>query len=161
MNYFKNIKAQQQGSSLLTVLVVLLVLSLLAIASYDSSNLQSLMTRNSQLRLETFNTGKVEIEAQVADFRAVAIGSIDENIAQLLDSAATEANINLDQKSQVVGFDKTVTLSKDGGCAIYGSDIDAKGSTCTSFVIGVTISPEYLNIASAQKQTFDMTSLKE
>jgi len=168
MNDIKNMSNKQRGSSLLTVLVVLLVLSLLAVASFDSSNLQSLMTRNSQLRLETFNTANTEIEAQLDDFSSTA-GVINATIAGLLDTESVTETEILSPKAaipqtsvtSVNGFTKTVEVSKDGGCPIYGSQIDSGtgGTGCTSFIISSDATVDNLNIISDQSQTFNLLSL--
>jgi len=162
MNSMKKMSIKQRGSSLLTVLVVLLVLSLLAVASFDSSNLQSLMTRNSQLRLETFNTGNAEIEAQLDGFSSTP-GVINATIAKLLDTDSTTvaANTTLTAKSTINGFSKTLELSKEGGCPIYGSQINSGtgGTGCTSFIMSGNTAVNGLNITSEQRQTFNLQSL--
>jgi len=178
MIFSRNIPSRQQGSSLLTVLVVLLVLSLMAIASFDSSNLQSIMTRNSQLRLETFNTAKVELEAQLDSYLNVAAGTLDAGILQLIDTplseniAAPKPSLNSDdnplvvqERSVIVGFDKVIDLVKDGFCPTYGSDVDSGAAAttkpqrrCRSFVVGANSTVNGLNIVSDQKQTFELFS---
>jgi len=159
MNYFKKSNSHQKGSSLLTVLVVLLVLSLLAVASFDSSNLQSLMTRNSQLRLETFNIGKAEVDAQAEGFESTG-GNVNTTIAQLIDTPSPSATVTSTAVSTIPGFSKTATISKDGTCISYGSEINSgTGSTCTNFIIRVTTAADNLNISSGQNQTFTMNTL--
>jgi len=55
----------EQGIALIMVLVVLFVLTVVGLASTDSSNLQSVMVRNNQFRLEAFNASMSEINDQM------------------------------------------------------------------------------------------------
>ena len=60
----------QEGLALLISVVVLLVLTIVALAATDSNQLQSLMMRNAQFRMEAFNASYTEIDAQVDSINA-------------------------------------------------------------------------------------------
>lgn len=55
----------QRGAALLISVVVLLALTIIALASTNSNQLQTLMVRNAQFRMETFNASYSEIDAQI------------------------------------------------------------------------------------------------
>jgi len=60
----------QRGVALLITVVVLLVLTIAALAATNSNQTQSLMVRNNQFRLETFNTSYSEIDGQIDDINS-------------------------------------------------------------------------------------------
>jgi len=160
MNYFKRFKSQQKGSSLLTVLVVLLVLSLLAVASFDSSNLQSLMTRNSQLRLEVFNVGKSEIDTQMGTFSSVSSGTIHPTIQTLIDTPGDTAVAATTSGTATLGFTKQIDLSRNGLCQLAGDDLSSSSSgVCNYFILTATTTVDNLNLSSTQSQAFSVTTL--
>lgn len=56
----------QKGASLIVTIVVLLALTVAALAMTSSNQTQSIMARNSQFRLESFNVSYSEIDAQLS-----------------------------------------------------------------------------------------------
>jgi len=106
--------------ALILVLVVLLVLTMLAISSSDTSNLQSIMARNSQLRMEAFNASNVEIEAQIDSY--LAGGDTPKEVLKLINQG-----VGSKEKSSSTGTDivirsndsevlKLLELEYVGGC---------------------------------------------
>lgn len=55
----------QRGASLVVTMIVLLALTAVAIGVTSSNQTQSIMVRNNQFRLETFNVSYAEIDAQI------------------------------------------------------------------------------------------------
>lgn len=55
----------QRGASLVVTMIVLLALTAVAIGVTSSNQSQSIMVRNNQFRLETFNVSYAEIDAQI------------------------------------------------------------------------------------------------
>ena len=163
---------RQSGSALIVVLVVLVVLSLLAVASMDSSNLQSTMTRNNQMRLEAFNNANAEIGAQIEGYVASAsVVSTPADIAVLLalgpgseissDASSTPTKISL--LSEDSSFEKQVALLQDGGCPVYGDSLGQTGSggnECKLFRLSSDSTHVDLSITSQQRQTFGFITKK-
>jgi len=56
---------RQKGAVLVITIVVLLGLTILALAATKSNQIQSIMVRNNQFRLDAFNVAYSEIDAQV------------------------------------------------------------------------------------------------
>jgi len=55
----------QRGAVLIITITVLLALTILALASTSSNQMQSIMVRNNQFRLEAFNVSYSELDAQI------------------------------------------------------------------------------------------------
>jgi hypothetical protein len=64
--YSHAITRQQRGATLLVCLVLLLILTIIGAASVQDVNLQSIMTRNSQFRMQAYNVALSEIDGQFA-----------------------------------------------------------------------------------------------
>lgn len=158
---------KQQGSSLLVVLVVLLVLSLLATATIDSTGLQSTMTRNNQMRLEAFNSAMVEIEGQLDNYEASGGTTIPTDINALI-GTALNTSISSDTGSTPVvmsivskdsGFSgKSVGLTNNGGCPVYGSSLGVVSGSgtkeCILLMLSANAKHDNFTISSDQRQTF-------
>jgi len=155
----------QNGSSLLVVLVVLLVLSIVSVASIDSTNIQSSMTRNNQMRLEAFNTSMVEIEGQLDLYESFGAASIPTDILALLDTSVdTKISSEASSTPQMViqsidsSFEKSTELTNSGGCPVYGSSLGVVSSGGSQQCILLRLSSEAthnnFSIGSDQRQTF-------
>lgn len=59
-------QGKQKGASLIVTIVVLLALTVAALAMTSSNQTQSIMARNNQFRLESFNVSFAEIDSQLA-----------------------------------------------------------------------------------------------
>ena len=158
MKFPKQIRStaqQQTGVVLLLVLVVLLALTMLGLASTDSGNLQSLMTRNNQFRLEAFNTSHTEINAQLEDY-AANIYDDSNSVFKAIDvgtqyGGTLGTNLSLQAKNDL--FNQQVELDYKGGCVITGSSLDKK--VCYQMELGSGSTYEKTNINSDQVQTFE------
>jgi type IV pilus assembly protein PilX len=58
-------KKNQSGAALLVSLIMLVILTIIGVSSIEDITLQSNMTRNSQFKMQAFNTALSESEAQV------------------------------------------------------------------------------------------------
>lgn len=56
---------KQSGATLLVSLIMLLILTIIGVSSIEDMSLQSNMTRNSQFKMQAFNTSLSESEAQI------------------------------------------------------------------------------------------------
>ena len=168
---FPALPKHQKGIALIVTLVVLLALTILGVAATDSGNLQSVMTRNNQFRLETFNVAHAEIDAQLDAYRSVASGTITDEISFLLEADAgtkitdtaplVSGSPLITEKSVKDSFDKTIGLTKSGGCVITGETIGlGKQGTnsCNLFTLETDARYTDTNVQSQQVQTFSVQS---
>ncbi len=176
MFYSKNMKSinNQHGITMIVTLVVLLVLTLISVAAIDSNNLQALMTRNNQFRLETFNASNSEIEAQL-DYYSASTTPLESPPVDFLVKTGTQSSLDSDttgslliKKSTNPGFKKRVTLTYTGGCLrpgerqnfnLGGTPGLATSKKCFAFSIGSSAEYENPNIKSDQVQTIAMYQL--
>ncbi len=178
MLYSKKITSvhKQQGITMIVTLVVLLVLTIISVAAIDSNNLQSLMTRNNQFRLETFNASSTEIEAQI-DYYSASDDPLDSppidfllksGIDTSLDSEATGSL--LVKKSTNPGFTKKLMLTYSGRCATYGAtqNINLGGTagirgskSCLAFSLDSSAEYDNPTIISEQVQTLAMYGIED
>lgn len=154
---FRSLSQRQEGMALIVVLVVLLVLTLLGVASTDSGNLQSIMTRNNQLRIEAFNASNTEIEARIDDYRAAATGTIPADISTVLDSGKGVTNtlsspVSKNEASKNEAFNKEVGLTHTGGCAYYLNSLGS-GNKCYLLTLESDAEHKEITISSDQVQT--------
>jgi type II secretory pathway component PulK len=64
-------RKKQQGATLLVCLVMLLLLTILGVSAVEDTNIQSNMVRNSQFKMQAFNTAYSESQAHYIDARDV------------------------------------------------------------------------------------------
>ena len=154
---FKNTN-KQNGMALIVVMVVLTALTLMGLAASDSSNLQSIMARNNQFRLEAFNTSNAEIGAQIDYYDEVAVG--DNPIYVAIDGAARIDSLgtDLDLKTTNTHFTKEVGLENTGECAIEGNSLGKY--KCNLMLIDSDARYLASNINSLQMQTFSYITLE-
>jgi len=166
----------QGGMALIMVLVVLLVLTILAVSSSETSNLQSLMSRNNQLRMEAFNASNVEIEAQIdrylasTDTPAEILKVINAGKGSTADSYSNDIVIQASDSE----LNQFVELKHEGGCWSFGQQENigsANRPVCTQLLLSSNVqllSPNLdssnqripLNIRSNQRQTLEFESLQ-
>jgi len=150
----------QKGVALIMVLAVLFALTLLGLASTDSSSLQALMVRNSQFRLEAFNRSYNEIEDQldfyVTDAGKAPLFAVIDNGEQSATSTATPTGA-LAVRSNATDFDTSITLRQNGGCPIY---LNSLGTFKQCSLMELESESQYqdTNIGSEQVQQFSFTS---
>ncbi len=184
--------AKQRGIALILVISVLFALTMLGLASTDSSNLQSLMVRNNQFRLEAFNISYNEIEEQM-EFYESSTGKkplfyvIDTGTLSADNLSTTTETTNPDGTTETAGtaeqssadatgaettvtgadefyvrtdnglFDKTITLSKTGGCAIFANTVGGF-KKCSLMQLDSNAEYQKTNIGSDQAQQFSFLS---
>lgn len=147
----------QSGMTLIIVIVVLLALTLVGLAATDSGNLQRVMVRNNQFRLEAFNNSQSEIEAQIDFYNAQA-----HPIFTAIDSGSRISNSNktLESKMRNLSFEMEVGLEDSGECVVFDNTIDRSFYQCNLLVIDSDSSYLDTSIGSDQRQTFSFYSLK-
>ncbi len=84
----------QEGAALLISVVVLLVLTIIALASTNSNQLQSLMVRNAQLRMETFNASYTEIDAQIDVINSRTISETERQPDYILEVTVNRGSVD-------------------------------------------------------------------
>lgn len=190
MNKFRrgrpvSLPKKQSGIALIMVLTALFALTLLGLASTDSSNLQALMVRNNQFRLEAFNMSFSEIGDQITFFQTEEgkdplFGVIE------TDTAVTVSNVSTDDGSTGGGstgtpsdgstgtpdadapkeigiqtasslFVKEVAVIPDGGCAIIETSLGGF-EKCTLILLNSDVTYRDTNIGSDQSQQFSFKS---
>lgn len=162
----QNNAKQQQGVALIITLVVLLAMTIIGLTATDSSNLQSLLARNSQFRIEAFNASNTELNAQLDYYRSATFGTIDstlntlaaqpEGTSVVLGQNDADGNPFIVLRSVNISFTKDVTLTREGGCD-PGADTTKE---CVLFRIDSSATYPNTNIRSDQVQTFSIIVLK-
>ncbi|MFT5571903.1 MAG: hypothetical protein ACI9FR_000824 [Cryomorphaceae bacterium] len=147
----------QQGITLIVVMVVLLALTVLGLASTDSGNLQQLMVRNNQFRLEAFNTSHAEIQAQVQFYDEVSNAPIFVAIdsGSRLSSYDPGSTVNIQTSNDQ--FEKEVGLERASDCQSIGNTLGKY--KCNLMRIDSDSSYKDTNIRSDQRQTFTYITL--
>ena len=155
---FTQAKTHQQGFTLIVVMVVLLALTVLGLASTDSGNLQQVMVRNNQFRLEAFNTSHSEIEAQVQFYDEVSNAPIFVAIdgGSRLSSDDEGSTVNLQTSNDQ--FVKEVGLERTSECLTIGNSLGKY--RCSLMRIDSDSSYQNTNIRSDQRQTFTYITLE-
>ena len=160
---WKPFAKKQNGMALIMVLVVLLVLTLVGLASTDSSNFQALMVRNNQFRLEAFNTSYTEIESQLTTYRtdagkAILFKAVDGVILSSTGISPTQTSTPiLDITENDAAFTKEVMLSKIGGSPMFEESL---GGYKKCHILLIDSDSNYINtsIGSDQSQQFSFLS---
>lgn len=161
-NFPRSFKSVQQGMAMLVVIVALLVLTILGLSASDSTSLQALMVRNSQLRLETFNASLAEIESQL-DY----VGPLSPGQALLVKLVNTGGElVNDGDGTQEIAFqspndllEKRIALRKEQDCFVYGNTIGANGVIkCNLMGMDSLSEIENSSIGSDQQQQFEFLS---
>ena len=109
----------QEGATLIVSLILLLVLTIVGISTIESVNLQSLMARNSQFQVESYQVALSEIEAQLEALE-VDLGPLTDAVTE-----GTETRTGDDIVMQPDHFDQTVIYTYAGeGLAPPGYSVD-------------------------------------
>lgn len=148
--------ANQRGITLIVVIVVLLGLTLVGLASTDSGNLQRVMVRNNQLRLEAFNSSAAEIAAQIQFYEEVTNAPIYSAIDSGL--RLSDGDQTLTQQTVHALIDKDVGLSSEGDCWVVGNTLGKY--RCNLLMIDSNSQYPNTNIGSDQRQTFSYFTLE-
>lgn len=159
----------QSGAALLISVVVLLALTIIALASTNSNQLQSLMVRNSQLRMETFNASYAEIDAQIDAINTRSL-TLEEQPAYIQAVIFAEVRVDSEGRSVVplpkfapadpAYIEQRVTQELLGDCDDFGSDLtDPSRPVCKAILVTsdarLTDRP---NIQSNQRQVYNFTT---
>lgn len=159
----KKFPKHQKGMALIMVLVVLLVLTLVGLSSTDSSNFQALMVRNSQFRLEAYNTSFAEIQTQLARYETEEAKNTLFNVVDgvVFSNTGKDSDGNFAETLPVslhdTSFTKEVILSSVSGCPIFEVSI---GGFNKCYILLVESESQYTNtnINSDQAQQFSFLS---
>ena len=148
--------SKQKGITLIVVIVVLLALTLVGLASTDSGNLQRVMARNNQFRLEAFNSSHAEITAQLQFYD-------EQSNAPIFVAIDTGLRQSPDENSLVIQtvntqIDKEVGLSSEGDCNVFGNSLGKY--RCNLMIVDSESRYPNTNIGSDQRQTFTYITLE-
>ncbi len=174
----------QRGVALIMVLTVLFALTVLGLAATDSSNLQAVMVRNNQFRLEAFNASYSEIEDQLEFYatqpgKPVLFAAIDrgaQTASSYPDQSVGDSDKGKDEDDDEdkdgsddsslntfpvrIGnsmFSKNLTLEQDGGCPITLNSIGGF-KKCSLMRLDSNAVYRGTNIGSDQAQQFSFVS---
>jgi hypothetical protein len=173
--FARSLPQRQNGAVLVITIFVLMALTVVAISVTSSNQSQSIMVRNNQFRLESFNSSYAEIDAQV-DFinkRKISDGVptyilhlIDGQVGAKVSSGETVSSPNyLSQLSSVdvAYIDSEVSQSYRGTCRIFGQQLGAgeEKVACNELKIESDAALVNTNVVSNQHQVFEYKTLKQ
>lgn len=169
----RSLPQSQRGASLIVTIVVLTALTVVALAVTSSNQTQSIMVRNNQFRLETFNVSYSEIDAQIdyINKRRISEG-IPAYILKMIDNAVgtrvwdkatdTASQISLRATTDNSYMDRDVAQVYRGICVIFGQQIGAGNEKirCDDIKIESTADLKNTSVESEQHQVYEYTTLK-
>lgn len=165
---------KQTGAALIITIFVLMALTVVAVSVTSSNQSQSIMVRNSQFRLESFNSSYAEIDAQV-DFineRKISDGIptyiirlIDGSIGDHVSSVNGVSSPDYMPKRSVVDanyIESEVAQWYRGTCLVFGQQLGAgeEKVACNELKIESDAALKNTSIASNQHQVFEYKTLK-
>ena len=162
---------RQNGVVLVMTMIVLLALTILALASTSSNQLQSVMVRNSQFRLEAFNSSYAEIDAQVdlVNSRPLSEGPPDYinsvlNDRSLVVSSESEVEVTklpLLSPTDEKYISQEVAQGYDQSCIVFGQQEGADGRKiqCHRLRIDSDVQVSNTSISSDQRQLYEYLTL--
>ena len=164
---FKDMSVQD-GAALLITMVVVLALSIVAVGVTGGNQAQSLMARNSQFRMESFNASYTEIDAQIdaINKRKISDGlptwlasTLNHGLGTRMSSAAEETSERIDLKSAVDDrfSNREVAQEYRGNCIIFGQQIGAgkESYRCNEMVVESNAVLKNTSIESEQSQVYE------
>lgn len=170
----KPMPQSQRGASLIVTIVVLTALTVVALAVTSSNQTQSIMVRNSQFRLETFNVSYSELDAQIDHINkrkisdgvpAYILRMIDSNVGKRVWDKATNTadRINLRATTNNNYMDRDVAQEYRGICLIFGQQIGAGNEKmrCDDIKIESTADLKNTSVESEQHQVYEYKTLKQ
>lgn len=156
----------------MVTLVVLMALTVVAVAVTNSNQSQSIMVRNNQFRLETFNVSYSELDAQIDTInkRSLAQGIPAKLIKlvdgvkgdRLWDTAPNEADrIPLLSVTDTNYMDRAVAQEKHGRCKDFGEQMGVGSEIVKCDEIKVESDADLKNtsVSSEQRQVYEYRSL--
>jgi hypothetical protein len=165
---------KQNGAALIITIFVLMALTVVAISVTSSNQSQSIMVRNSQFRLESFNSSYAEIDAQV-DFinkRKISDGVptyilrlIDGVVGDHVTSELADTSPDYMPKRSVVDanyVDVNVAQWYRGTCLVFGQQLGSgeEKVACNELKIESDATLKNTSVASNQHQVFEYKTLK-
>ena len=162
--------SNQRGAALVITLVVLTVLTLVALASTDSNQIQAAMVRNNQFRLEAFNASYTEIDAQVDKINtnpSISAG-IPKALAVLIDKEVDE--IRHDDTDPLIFVESSHPEMTQGiasryarSCVRVGGQVDVVNKLISCHVLQLESEAQYQNtkIRSDQFQNYEYDTFKK
>lgn len=178
INQFKSMPQAQRGASLLVTMVVLVALTVVALAVTNSNQSQSIMVRNNQFRLESFNVSYAEIDSQLYSINKRPISKgipiyILELIDQLVGKSkkSTQAvpssddypdGLYLHTTTSADYMEREIAHTYRGRCKIYGQQIGVgyEKLRCDDLKIESAADLKNTNIESDQHQVYNYLSLQ-
>lgn len=162
----------QEGIALLISVVVLLVLTIVALAATDSNQLQSLMVRNAQFRMEAFNASYTEIDAQIDsinssnDQPAYLQAVIDGRISRVVASSDGSSPITLPRLAPAEASYMTQTVEQRYlvQCDVFGDQLGAGQGNIQCAGITINSDSQFTDrtsIESNQRQVFNYKYLSD
>lgn len=109
----------QRGATLLVCLVLLLILTIIGAASVQDVNLQSIMTRNSQFRMQAYNVALSEIDGQFAGLQTDETFLVNALNAEDGQKVLTEAEMAMAGENNPFEQDVAVEFINSTG-VVYG-----------------------------------------
>ena len=164
---FKDMSVQD-GAALLITMVVVLALSIVAVGVTGGNQAQSLMARNSQFRMESFNASYTEIDAQIdaINKRKISDGlpgwmatTLNNGLGSRMSSGAEETSERIELKSTVEDrfSNREVAQEFRGHCTIFGQQIGAgkESYKCNELVVESNAVLKNTSIKSEQSQVYE------
>ena len=156
---------QSQGAILIVCLILLLVMTLIGVASVDSSQLQSQMARNSLHQQNQYQRSLNEIRAQEKDLKPAKILAVTSSTttfaASKSISSSTSVGISLSDGQMITG-DHTDAYDQSGIIVYSGDSVPPPGYSL-GYYIGkdyeVNIVTEISGTGSKSDQTQGLTRI--
>ena len=142
---------KQSGATLLVSLIMLLILTIIGVSSIEDMSLQSNMTRNSQFKMQAFNTSLSESEAQIPLlFNQIAILQSAMNASDSTQRIADADLVMVTADKSINPFDQTVDVIHIPTEVASGDD--------TNFTQATAVSGGY-SMGSITKENFELNSI--
>ena len=160
--------AQHRGAALIVTMIVVLALSVVAVGVTTNNQMQSLMARSAQFRMESFNISYAEIDAQIdaINKRKISDGvprwveaSISEGLGGRVSSAAADEGRVLDLLSTAsTSFsDREIAQEYRANCVIYGQQIGVGKEVyqCFEMMLESKAALKNTSVESQQSQVYE------
>lgn len=154
---------------------VLMALTVVAISVTSTNQTQSIMVRNNQFRLESFNSSYAEIDAQVdaINTRKISEGVptyiirlIDSTVGAEVDNSVAETSADYLPKLSSVDngyIESSVAQQYRGTCLVFGQQVGAgeEKVVCNELKIESGAVLKNTTVASTQHQVYEYRTLKQ
>lgn len=163
---------RQSGAALIMTLIVLLVLTVVAVGVTNSNQSQSIMVRNSQFRLESFNVSFAEIDAQIDNLNRRKLSDgvpvwmiklIDGDVGERVASGAAVTTDQISFETSVPNdfLVRDVAQEFRGTCLVFGQQagVGVEKVRCNEVVIESDANLKNTSVASNQRQVYEYKTL--